>query len=161
MKGDLQDRQPVCLFVQTLRQQRALQVSVVRGNAELGITHFPCSNKWFNLIAVLLIVLYYHALLERCECNEGIQSSSCVFVSLSASLCASWRIWTRFGVVATGVRPKIVLFISLQSIIPTWRTKEIVRWNRHSRLLPVGPYSDVSCSFWQIQNIGTVITCIT
>jgi len=123
MKGDLQDRQPVCLFVQTLRQQRALQVSVVRGNAELGITHFPCSNKWFNLIAVLLIVLYCHALLERCECNEGIQSSSCVLVSLSACLCAwfnsitSGRIWTRFGVVATGVRPKIVL--SLQSIIPT------------------------------------------
>jgi hypothetical protein len=44
--------------------------------------------------------------------------------------------WTGFdeilyGRFAIGVYPKLVRFDFLQSIIPTWRTHELVRWERH------------------------------
>jgi hypothetical protein len=39
------------------------------------------------------------------------------------------EIW--YGCCAFGIYPKIVLFNFLQSVIPTWRTNKLVRWNRH------------------------------
>jgi hypothetical protein len=38
-------------------------------------------------------------------------------------------IW--YGRYATGVYPKIILLNFLQSVIPTWRMNELVRWDLH------------------------------
>jgi hypothetical protein len=39
------------------------------------------------------------------------------------------EIW--YGCYALGAYPKIVLFNFLQSVVPTWRTNELVRLDRH------------------------------
>jgi hypothetical protein len=57
-------------------------------------------------------------------------------VCLSVRMIQLDNLWTDLdeiwnGYYAIGIFPKIVLFNFLQSIIPTWRTNKLVRWDRH------------------------------
>jgi hypothetical protein len=78
------------------------------------------------------------AFFSCCKWNER----TCGFISVCLSAWLSVRMfqlqkrWTDldeilYGRYAIGIYPRIVLFNLLQSVILTWRTKRLVRWNRH------------------------------
>jgi hypothetical protein len=77
----------------------------------------------------LVIVRYLHDVHEMNAHRAG-------RVCLSAHIFQLKNRWkdlneTSHGRYATGIYPKIALSDFLQSVIPTWRTNKLVRWDQH------------------------------